>query len=189
MVDKISRTLWAIMLVFIVSACGSNNKQMDAEKRLTPLPSHKQIVKDPPNTLFMDAIAAYVASQNGPTNTRYEFTRIDLNNDGRREGLVMMKTPHKFWCEDYGCRMAVFEAHNNGFRLTSEIQPVRGPLVVLDETDRGWKRIMARVSGRSGWEAKDVVLKFDGLRYPPQPAFQPPMQYSCNDEAGVKIFP
>lgn len=179
----------AIMLIFLLPACGSNEKQVDTAKRLTPLPAKKQVISDPSNGLFMDAIAQYVTAEGGPNNTRYEFTRIDLNNDGRREGLVMMKTPHKFWCEDYGCRMAVFEAHNDGFRLISEIQPARGPLVVLEENDHGWKQIMARVSGRSGWAAKDVVLKFDGRSYPAQPAFQPSMKYSFNDERGVKIFP
>ena len=188
MIAKTQMMALVLFLTLLLTACAGDDKQMAEATHMTPMPTLKA-VRDPGNGEFMDVIAQYVAARNGPNNTRYEFTRVDLNGDGRREGLVMMKTPHKFWCSDYGCRMAVFRAGNDGFSLLSEIEPVRGPLVVLDENTNGWNNIMARVSGRSGWDAKNVVLRFDGRSYPPQPAYQPSVQYSMNDLSGVQIFP
>jgi hypothetical protein len=189
MTTRIYRTALLSLLVITLSACaGSKNKEIQQDTRLTPIPATKA-VNDPSNSIFMNAIANYVTAKKAPNNSRYEFTRIDLNGDGRREGIVLMKSPHKYWCEEYGCYMAVFEAHNSGFTLLSEITPVRGPLTVLDEENNGWRNIMARVSGRSGWDAKNVVLRFDGKTYPQQPAYQPSVQYSWNDMSGTRIFP
>ncbi len=183
------RIAFIVLLTLMLSACAGDKHETPAAPHMTPLPAQKAI-NDPSNGQFMDEIAHYIAAQNAPNNTRYEFTRVDLNGDGRREGIALMKTPHKFWCEEYGCRMVVFAANNDGFNVQSEIAPVRGPFIVMNEQTNGWKHIMARVSGRSGWEAKNVILRYDGKSYPPQPAYQPSVQYSLNNATGgVQIFP
>ncbi len=182
--------LTCFILIFVsiaLTAC-SSGKQDYAREPLLPLPTDYTTLRDPDNTDFMAAITQYVHAKAGPSNTRYEFTRIDLDNDGRREGIVIMKTPHKFWCGDNGCNMAVFKAYNDDFKLVSEIAPVRGPLLISDHKTKGWRDIIVRVSGRTGFNAKDVALQFNGHTYPAQPAFQHGT-YASNVTNGVRIFP
>jgi len=169
----------------LVSGCASDK---ESGHGLMPMPEVSSL-KDPGNEQFMAAIAEYVASRNAPQNTRYDFTRIDLDNDGRREGIVLMKAPHQYWCALSGCRMMVFKAYNDGFGLVSEIDPVRGPFTVSDNTTNGWKDIIVRISGRMYAATKDVALQFNGSSYPSQPAVQPPIRYACNSVGGVRIFP
>lgn len=185
----IRRAFVSLALILTLSACGGT-KEM-AQAPLLPMPE-SAVPHDPDNDQLMGAIAAYVKLQGGPANSRYEYTRIDLNNDGRREGLVMMKTPATFWCGIYGCRMAVFEAHNDGFSLLSDISPVRGPMTVSDERTNGWRDLVVLVDGRTGWDRKEVALHFDGQSYPAQPAFQPAVIASNSlmmSGNGVRIFP
>ena len=144
---------------------------------------------DPDNEQFMHAVSEYIKAKQAPENTRYEFTRIDLDNDGRREGIIMMKTPHQYWCNFNGCNMIVFKAHNDQFELVSEISPVRGPLVVSNNKTNGWNDLIVSVSGRMNARTKEVALRYDGNAYPPQPAFQPAVKYAYNNTGGVRIFP
>jgi hypothetical protein len=177
-------------MILSLSACGTG-RDKTPEAPLLPMPV-SSVPHDPDNDRLMTAIAAYVQMQNGPANSRYEFTRIDLDNDGRREGLVMMKTPSGFWCGIYGCRMAVFQAHDEGFSLLSDMAPVRGPVTVSDNRTNGWRDLVVLVDGRTGWDRKEVALHFDGRTYPAQPAFQPAVIASNSlmlSGNGVRIFP
>jgi hypothetical protein len=172
--------------MFFVAGCTSADYA--SEEPLTPLPQLSYF-NDPDNEQFMDAVNEYIKAEKAPENTRYEFTRIDLDNDGRREGIVMMKTPHQYWCNFDGCKMVVFKAHNDQFELISEISPVRGPLVVSNHKTNGWNDLIVSVSGRMNASIKEVALKYDGSSYPLQPAFQPAVKYAYNSSGGVRIFP
>ncbi|MCB9991134.1 MAG: hypothetical protein H6867_07110 [Rhodospirillales bacterium] len=176
----------ALLCMILVSGCAST--QDNTDDPLTPMPV-TQTFNDPDNARFMNAVAEYIHAHGAPGNTQYEFTRIDLNGDGRREGIVLMKSPHQYWCGFNGCSMVVFQAHNDHFELKSEIAPVRGPLMVSDKKTNGWNDIVVRVSGRMNLDTKDVALQFNGNTYPTQPAHQPSIQYAYNNYGGVKIFP
>ena len=177
----------AVICMALVSGCASQKKIADDEP-LTPMITLPAF-HDPDNGQFMDAVAAYIHGKDAPDNTRFEFTRLDLDNDGRREGIVLLKSPHQYWCDLNGCSMVVFKAGDNGFTPMSTVFPVRGPLTVSSHTTNGWKDIIVRVSGRMYADTKDVALQFNGKSYPPQPAFQPPVRYAYNDIGGVRIFP
>ncbi len=171
-------------LVFLGACAG---REPPPQEVLTPIPA--ATFNDPDNDIFMRAVAEYIQAKDGPGNTRYEFTRLDLNHDGRREGIVLMKGPHQYWCGFNGCHMAIFKAHNENFELLSEVAPVRGPLTVSDRLTNGWRDIVVRVSGRSHAQTKDVALRFNGRAYPPQPAYQPPLHVASRPNSGVEIFP
>lgn len=181
-----------------LSGCGSTPDQEATSQlsKITPaaggplLPLPDEVpVHDPDDGAFMDAISVWMDKVDAPPNSHYEFTRIDLDNDGRRDGLVLMQSPHQKWCMEYGCTMYIFRAHDEGFSFLSEVSPVRGPLVVSYAQTNGWRDIMAYVSGRAGWEAKNVALQFDGQGYPQQPALQPAVAINLLESDGVKIFP
>jgi len=155
---------------------------------LTPLP-HELIPQDPEDHVLNAAIRDYMDAANGPTSTQYDFTRVDLDGDSRRDALVMMKGPHHYWCGMDGCSLVVFKAANDHFTLVSEIFPVRGPLYVSDRiSEEGWKNLIIRVSGQSYAKAKDVSLEFDGQTYPRNPFFQPAIIVSQADH-GQRLFP
>lgn len=156
---------------------------------LLPLPGEAAPAHDPNDSLFMDVLSDWLNERKAPANTRYEFTRIDLDNDGRREGLVLMQSPHHEWCMEYGCTLFIFKAHDEGFSYLSEISPIRGPLIISEQRTNQWRDIIAHVSGRSGWDAKNVTLAFNGKSYPEQPAFEPAYSKNLLDIQGVKIFP
>lgn len=172
-----------------LAACGKDAPEVVAMPML-PMPV-SSVPHDPDNEALAKAIMAYVGESKGPANSQYEFTRIDLDGDSRREGIVMMKNPHQFWCGIYGCRMAVFRAHNDGFAFMSEISPVRGPLTVSETRTNGWRDLLVMIDGRTGWDRKQVAVQFDGTTYPAQPAFLPAMVASNMTSAGqgVRIFP
>lgn len=157
---------------------------------MLPLPGESLVpAHDPDDGLFMDALSSWLEQNNAPPNTQYEFTRIDLDNDGRREGLVLMQSPHQAWCMEYGCSLFLFRAHDDGFSYLSEISPVRGPLVVAESQTSGWRDLIIHVSGRQNNDARNVALKFNGRGYPSQPASAPGLAMNMLDVTGVKIFP
>jgi len=186
---RIIRPIIGILFCLLLASCGKGEPELAALPVL-PMPV-SNVPHDPDNDQLTKAIIAYVAAAQGPQNSQYEFTRIDLDGDNRREGIVLMKNPHQFWCGIYGCRMAVFRAANDGFTVLSEIAPVRGPLTISETRTNGWRDIVILVDGRAGWDRKQVALRFDGAGYPPQPAFQPAMVASNNLFLGdgVRIFP
>ncbi len=155
---------------------------------LLPLPGEIPVA-DPNDEVLMSAISEWLEQEGGSVNSRYEFTRVDLNRDGRREGLVLMQSPHQEWCMEYGCTMFIFQAHEEGFSFLSEISPIRGPMTVADSGTNGWRDIIAYVSGRDSTDARNVALTFDGQSYPQQPAFLPAVAEAPAGNEGVKIFP
>lgn len=181
-------SFFVLLAGLALSSCAAPQKQASVANPLLPLPDELTVV-DPGNDAFMASLETYVRKKGAPANTRYEFTRIDLDGDGRREGIAILKTPHSYWCGEYGCSMAVFQAANEGFSLSSEVSSVSGPIIVSEARSNGWRDLVVRVAGRTGWDAKDVALRFDGRHYPPQPAFQPPLQIASAALSGVRIFP
>jgi hypothetical protein len=190
---KTTRLLPALACALLLSACATDGaapgKSGSGPAPLTPMPGEfgESRVTDPDNGRFMQVAEEYIAKAHGPANSQYQFTRVDLDGDGRRDGLILLQTPHESWCNYNGCRMAVFKATDDDFRLVSQIGPVRGPLLVADQKTNGWRDIMVRVSGRSNITTKDVALRFDGSRYPASPDYLP-ATYASN-ESGVRIFP
>ena len=195
---KSLRTTTLILLsTGLLAACGSPEND-DSRKLsllspaaggpLLPLPDEIP-VRDPDDSMFMDTLVTWLKDQGAPANSQYEFTRADLDGDGRREGLVLLESPHQEWCMDYGCTLFIFRGHDEGFSYLSEISPIRGPLVIAEAKTNGWRDIIAYVSGRSMTDAKNVSLKFDGRTYPEQPATQPAIAMTVADTDGIKIFP
>lgn len=180
-------TLCLYTALILLTGCASRGDRTGSDGPLTPLPD-ACLPQDPEDHVLDAAIREYLVASKGPLFTRYDFTRVDLDNDGRREGLVMMKGPHHYWCDTNGCSLVVFRAANDHFTVTSKIFPVRGPLYIGETTSQGWRDLIIRVSGQSYAKAKNVALQFDGQKYPRNPFFEPEMQVSLADH-GLRLFP
>ncbi|MBL4805407.1 MAG: hypothetical protein JKY71_11130 [Alphaproteobacteria bacterium] len=162
-----------VCTLLTVSACGSSQHEPTTSALL---PMHSEPT-DPEDEILVAAVRHFLENTEAPVASRYEFERVDLNNDGRREGLVLFETPYGYWCGTHGCTMLVFEAHNDGFSLVNDIQPVREPLFVSYEESNGWKSIVHRVAGRQS-RAKYVSMEYDGRHYPSDPSRLPPSVYA-----------
>lgn len=160
-------------LLLTLSACGTTQPE-STQEALTPLYSDPI---DPEDKVLVAAVRNFLETTDAPVASRYQFERVDLNNDGRREGLVLFETPYGYWCGIHGCTMLVFEAADDSFSLINDIQPVREPLFVSYEENNGWKSIVHRVAGRQS-RAKYVSIDFDGHHYPSDPSSLPPSHYA-----------
>ncbi len=151
------------------------------------LPFPYEDAPDIPDTVLYESIQKLVEQANGPANSRFDYTRIDLDGDGRRDALVYLRMPYSHWCGQHGCTLLVLKAGMESFEYVSYVQPIRPPLIVSENRSNGWKDIMVRVDGR--WsETKDVALKFDGRVYPSDPAEQPPVLEIASID-GIRVFP
>lgn len=154
------RILSLAMALTLLSSCGG----APSSSGLTPMPQSD----DPKDSLLVDAITAYLVQQNAPSSSVYDFARIDLNGDGLRDGLVLFKLPHSYWCGWDGCGLTVFKAQKDKFTPLSAISSVRGPLYVSYTGVQGWRDLIIRISG-TNMRDKNVVMHFDGRGYPKSP--------------------
>jgi hypothetical protein len=132
--------------------------------------------------------------QSSSDETLAFYALIDLNNDGLKDGLVLLGGPS--WSGSGGGTLLVFEAEQKrqgGFELytpfefVSRTTLINPPIVVGEITCNGWKEIYVCVSGggaQSGW----VALRFDGSEYPLNPSIQERLSTGRQLE-GVRVFP
>lgn len=174
----------SLSLALFLSACSSSGKSIKTAQ-LTPMPLP---VTEPSDSQLMAFVKSYVEEQQGPANSRFDYTRVDLNGDRRRDALILFKGPHTYWCGWTGCMMIVLKAENETFSLLSELTSVRGPLIVSNLTTNGWKDLVIRVSG-TNLPDRNVVMKFDGRSYPSNPAGQTTITARLSNIPGTRIFP
>lgn len=141
---------------------------------------------DPSDKILAQSVKKILKEGGAPLASNYQFARYDLDQDGRRDAVVLFQTPHGYWCDMYGCTMLVLKASNYDFDLVNSIQPVRGPLLISQSQSNGWSDLITRVSGR--WDdAKDVAMMFNGETYPQNPVILPPHAKGPRSEY-VRVF-
>ncbi len=158
----------ATATILTLTACGNGTYNKSG---LTPLPD----TIDLKDEKLVEAVTNYVQEQGAPPNSVYDFVRVDLNNDGNRDGIVLFKLPHSYWCGWGGCGMLVLKAGQESFATLSTISNVRGPIYVSDETNQGWRDIIIRISGERVKD-KNVILKHNGTGYPETPLLAPTLE-------------
>jgi hypothetical protein len=105
----------------------------------------------------------------------YRFALVDLNGDGRDDAVVFISAPE--YCGSGGCVMDVFRATANGFAFVSGSTVTSLPIRVTTDATHGWRSLIVNSNGRG-----DVIMRFDGVRYPLNPSVQPvatPVQVSA----------
>lgn len=179
---KISTFLLAALTLLTLSNCTASNH----EKRNASLAPMDGIPIDPSDAVLAQAVEAFLRKNGAPAASRYELGRYDLNADGRRDALVLFKTPYGYWCDMNGCTMLIFKAHDDHFTLVNAIQPIREPVYISEMETNRWKNLFVRVSGR--WDrAKDVAMQFNGQSYPSNPSNLPPYPYDIQN-APIRFF-
>lgn len=112
------------------------------------------------------SVYAYLAERGDKSYPSLRTFLIDLNGDGHADGIVLLTG--NTWCGSGGCNMLVFRGTEIGFSFVSESTITQEPLMVLPETQHGWRTLIVN-SGGTG----KVLLQFDGHRYPSNPSIQP----------------
>ena len=111
-------SLLILTTTLLLAACGHGGC-CNSEASLTPMET-----TDPDDTVMRGAVTAFLQDTGAPVSSMYEFKRIDLDRDGRRDALVLFKNPYGYWCDTHGCTMLVMRAGNDKFELVNAIQPV-----------------------------------------------------------------
>ncbi len=96
----------------------------------------------------------------------FRHALVDLDGDGRRDAIVLLQS--QAWCGSGGCTMLVLRGVTEGFALVSRSTITNEPIRVSPERSHGWRTLIVSAKG-----AGDVVMRFDGKRYPLNPSVQP----------------
>ena len=163
------RDILTLVSVGLITASCSSAPEPEPHRLVVNYTATK---KDPSDAALVDSIQQYVNNRQGPANTRFEYVRIDLNDDGRRDAIVMMKLPYSFWCKKEGCRTVIFEADNEKFDVTTEMTLVRGPILISETKTNDWKDIIIREDARIS-DARHVLMQYNGASYPSYTDTQP----------------
>ena len=153
--------LFLLTSLLVLGACATEPEPRRAEFMLPP----PTTVVDPGDNILKASLGQYFKDQKSPAFSNYEYHRIDLNDDGRRDALVMVDSPYGYWCQQNGCTLLIMEAHNDEFTVVNKVSPLRPPLYKTGMKKNGWETLANRVSGR--WSvAKNVLIEYDGQSYP-----------------------
>jgi hypothetical protein len=115
------------------------------------------------------AISGWAARNQLP---QYRYALSDLNGDEFPDAVVLVSDP--MYCGSGGCTMVIFKGTaSGGFDLVSHTTITREPIHVLAAASSGWRALSVLVSG-GGAPVTQVLLRFDGERYPLNPSLQAP---------------
>ena len=109
------------------------------------------------------AVLTFAKRQGSDALPKYRASLVDLNADGTEDAVVLLTGPD--WCGSGGCTLVVFRGAGNSFALVSSSSVTLEPIRVLSEHSKGWLKLVVHSRGRG-----EVVLNFDGKKYPGNPS-------------------
>jgi hypothetical protein len=112
------------------------------------------------------AVQRHIAAEGAHELPVLRHALADLNGDGRDDAVVLLTGSD--WCGSGGCTMLVFRGTPAGFAYVSGSTITYDPIRILPEKVRGWYTLVVYSKGRG-----DVLMRFDGTRYPLNPSRQP----------------
>jgi hypothetical protein len=115
------------------------------------------------------AIDKVLAARFG-TAPPYEYAMVDLNGDGVPDAIVLLTGPE--YCGSGGCNMVVLRGAKEAFFFVSSSTITRQPVRILQEARMGWRSLSVSVAG-GGAKPGEVLMRFNGKRYPRNPTTQP----------------
>ena len=112
-----------------------------------------------------EAVQGYVETKGIHSLPPFRYALTDLDGDSHADAIVLLSGSQ--WCGSGGCTMLVFRAVNTGFALVSASTVTNEPIRVSSEKAHGWRTLIVFAKGRG-----NVLMRFDGLRYPLNPSMQ-----------------
>jgi uncharacterized protein YecT (DUF1311 family) len=112
------------------------------------------------------AIQAYIKKiPRHSERSQFDYALTDLNGDGTPDAIVLLNGPE--WCGSGGCTLLIFKGKRDGFEFKSK-STITSHIRVSPELRHGWKTLIVYTGG-----VGDVVMPFNGTRYPANPSTQP----------------
>ena len=116
-----------------------------------------------------DAVASFVQQTLGTSS--YKRADADLNGDRRAEALLYVTDPD--YCGSGGCTLTVLSPNGSSYRVVLRSTVTQLPIRVLPTSTRGWRDLGVTVSGGGITRPYVASLRFNGNRYPGNPAVPP----------------
>ncbi|HYK83366.1 MAG TPA: hypothetical protein VEU55_09515 [Gemmatimonadales bacterium] len=132
----------------------------------------------PPN--LAAAVQAYVEKKGDHERPLFRHALTDLDGDGRADAIVLLLGSN--WCGSGGCNMLVLRGVKDGFTLVSVSTITNAPIRVSPERSHGWRTLIVFSKGKG-----DVLMRFNGARYPSNPSMQPKALLAQASAASVVI--
>jgi hypothetical protein len=104
-----------------------------------------------------------------PSSYQFEYALTDLNGDGIPDAVVLLRGDY---CGSGGCTLQIYEGTQRGFIFVSSSMISREPVQILTEKRFGWHSFTIRVGGGDS-KACNMLMRFDGHKYPLNPSVQP----------------
>jgi len=115
---------------------------------------------------LLAAVQSYAEKKGEHERPVFRYALTDLDGDGRADAVVLLLGG--YWCGSGGCNMLIFRATTDGFTLVSESTITNEPIRVSPEKAHGWRTLIVFSKGKG-----DVLMPFNGTRYPLNPSTQP----------------
>jgi len=129
---------------------------------LAPTLRAQEPPKELPKELTM-AVQAHNAQMGDHAAPAFKYALTDLDGDGHPDAIVLLQS--STWCGSGGCTMLIFRGAADRFTFVSRSTLVGLPIRVSPETTHDWKTLIVYTKGEG-----DVVMRFDGKQYPPNPS-------------------
>jgi hypothetical protein len=110
------------------------------------------------------AIKAKIKKPSGG-QPEFDYALADLNGDGNVDAVVLLKG--SAWCGSGGCTLLIFKGKQDGFEFISKSTITSEPIRISPEKSHGWRTLIVYTGG-----VGDVVMRFNGTKYPPNPSMQ-----------------
>ena len=123
---------------------------------------HNKVVLD----ISRDKYGARHQAEDYVIDNKYKFALLDLNDDKIAEAIVLFDAPDS--CGTGGCKLEIYRGTKSGFQLLSSSTITLSPIRVTSEKRYGWRTLIV-LSGGTG----NVLLRFNGSKYPLNPSQQP----------------
>src|SRR5580700_3406151 len=113
------------------------------------------------------AVHDYAVREGDHEIPTFQYALTDLDGDGRIDAVVLLTGSS--WCGSGGCTMIIFRGRTDGFRFVSRSTISNAPIRrISPEKAHGWRTLVVYSKGKG-----DVLMRFDGARYPLNPSLQP----------------
>lgn len=122
--------------------------------------------QDPVQDSLSSVVLAYVKSQGENELPKFRHASVDLNDDHELDAVVLLLGPS--WCGSGGCTLLVLQGHEGKFTVRSTASVTLEPIRQALEQRHGWNSLVVHSRGRG-----EVLLRFDGKKYPSNPSRQP----------------
>ena len=131
------------------------------------------------------AVRSYVEKKGDRELPPFRHALTDLDGDGQADAIVLLLGGNR--CGSGGCSMLVFRAAKEGFTFVSASTITKEPIRVSPEKVQGWRTLIVFSNGKG-----DVLMRFNGTRYPLNPSIQPkatPTQVNAAQVVMKQIIP